>query len=236
MLPDAFSTEYALTWEAALAGTGGYVLLASEVDDAMIDAPPLVQSALPGRKYVIAWDIGSRHDHSVGIVHQAFARSSLTVIEANSMGAAVADNVNIPQRQLRRFTTSKTSKERIIEALRLRLQNQQLRFQPSLKQLESELREYQLPDTNCIQDSVMALAIALDFAAEAQAFMAQGRIDVRLFRALNAPAGVPANLPGVGREFFLNRTVKGSIPAPSSRTCKLIRNKKRRMRGFCRAL
>jgi hypothetical protein len=130
-------------------------------------------------------------------LHQAFARSAFTVIETNSTGAAVADNVNIPAHQLRRFTTSKASKERIIEALRLQLQNQQqLKFQPSLTQLESELREYQLPDTNCIQDSVMALAIALDFAAEAQAFMAQGRINKRLFYDLNEPVGVPANLPG----------------------------------------
>jgi phage FluMu gp28-like protein len=105
----------------------------------MTDARPLVQSARPGRKYVIGWDIGSRHDHSVGIVldvteelfdvacyvrlrgdypqiqnaiqdlHTAFARSSFTVIENNSVGAAVADNVNIPVHQLRRFTTSTAS-------------------------------------------------------------------------------------------------------------------------------
>jgi hypothetical protein len=89
--------------------------------------------------------------------------------------------------QLRRFTTSTASKERIIEALRLRLQLQLLKFQPSLKQLASELRDYQLPDTNCLQDSVMALAIALEHAPEAQAFESTGRIDGRLFRALNPP-------------------------------------------------
>jgi hypothetical protein len=193
----------------------------------LIDAHPLVQSALPGRKYVIAWDIGSRHDHSVGIVldvteeiadvacyvrlkgdypqiqgavqdlHTAFARSSFTVIENNSVGAAVADNVTIPVHQLRRFTTSRASKERIIEALRLRLQLQLVKFQPSLTQLASELGDYQLPDTNCVQDSVMALAIALDSAAEAQAFEARGRIDMRLFHELNELPGVPLRLPGL---------------------------------------
>ena len=181
----------------------------------MTDALPLVQSALPGRKYVIAWDIGSRHDHSVGIVldvteevfdvacyvrrrgdyaqiqgaiedlHTAFARSSFTVIENNSSGAAVADNLKIPAHQLRRFTTSEASKERIIEALRLRLELQQIKFQPSLKQLASELRDYQLPDTNVVQDSVMSLAIALEHAPEAQGFESRGRIDRRLLRALN---------------------------------------------------
>jgi hypothetical protein len=218
MLPDALSTEYALTWEQAIAGTGGHVFTAEEIDAAMIDARPLVQSALPGRKYVIGWDIGSRQDYSVGIVldvtesvsdvacyvrlkgdypqiqraiqdlHKAFARSSFTVIEDNSTGAAVADNVDIPEHQLRRFTTSKASKERIIEALRLKLQLQLIKMQPSLEQLESELRGYQLPDTNCTQDSVMALAITLDYAAEAQSFQARGRIDGNLFRALNPPA------------------------------------------------
>jgi hypothetical protein len=217
MLPDAFSTEYALSWEQAIAGPGGHVFAAAAIEAAMTDARPLVQSALSGRKYVIAWDIGSRHDHAVGIVldvseevfdvacyvrlkgdypqiqraiedlHGAFARSSFTVIENNSIGAAVADNVDIPAHQLRRFMTSEASKERIIEALRLRLQLQLLKFQPSLKQLASELRDYQLPDTNCVQDSVMALAIALDYAPEAQAFQARGRIDERLFRALNPP-------------------------------------------------
>jgi hypothetical protein len=226
MLPDAFSTEYALTWEEALAGTGGHVFTAKEVEDAMTDAHPLMQSAGPGRKYVIAWDIGPRQDHSVGIVldvteevfdiacylrlqgdypqiqraiedlHTAFARSSFTVIENNSMGAAVADNLTIPVHQLRRFTTSPASKERIIEALRLKFQLQLLRFQPSLTQLASELRDYQLPDTNCVQDSVMALAIALDHAAEAQNFEARGRINQRLFEELNEPPGEPLRLPG----------------------------------------
>ena len=159
MLADAFSTEYALTWEQALAGPGGHVFTAAEVEDAMVDANALVQSALAGRKYVIAWDIGSREDHSVGVVldvseevfdvacyvrltgdypqiqkaiedlHTAFARSSFTVIEVNAIGAAVADNLAIPVHQLRRFTTSRASKERIIEALRLTLQLQLIKFQ-----------------------------------------------------------------------------------------------------------
>jgi hypothetical protein len=216
MLPDAFATEYALSWEAALAGTGARVFSAEEIDAAITDAQPLVQSALPGRKYVIGWDIGSRHDFSVGIVldvteepiqlatytrlrgdypqiqraiqdlHRAFAASSFTVIEDNAIGAAVADNLAISAHQLRRFTTSKTSKERIIEALRAQLQFQLIKFHPSLKQLESELRDYQLPDTNVVQDSVMSLAIALEHAIEARGFQARGRIDRDLFRRLNA--------------------------------------------------
>jgi hypothetical protein len=218
MLADAFSTEYALTWEQALAGPGGHVFTAAEVAGAMEYARPLVQAAQPGRKYVIAWDIGSREDYSVGIVldlseevfdvacyvrlkgdypqiqraienlHEAFARSSFTVIEENAIGAAVADNLDIPVHQLRRFTTSRASKERIIEGLRRHLQLQIIQFSPTLTQLASELRDYQLPDTNCVQDSVIALAIALEHAPEAQAFKSTGGINKRLFRVLNPPA------------------------------------------------
>jgi hypothetical protein len=217
MLPDAFSTEYAQTWEQAIAGSGGHVFTTGEIDAAVTDARPLYSQAQCGRKYVIGWDIGSRQDHSVGIVldvtdelydvahylrlrgdypriqqavedlHSAFGRGSFTVIEDNSAGAAVADNVTIPEQQLRRFTTSRSAKERIIEQLRLQLQSQLLKFHPSLRQLEKELRDYQLPDQHVVQDSVIALAIALDQAAEARAFQAQGRISGSLFRSLNAP-------------------------------------------------
>jgi phage terminase large subunit-like protein len=217
MLPDAFSTEYAQTWEQAIAGSGGHVFATGEIDGAVTDARPLSSQAQPRRRYVIAWDIGSRQDHSVGVVldvteelyhvahylrlrgdypriqravedlHRAFGRDSFTVIEENSTGAAVADNVTIPEQQLRRFTTSRSAKERIIEQLRLQLQNQLIKFHPSLRQLESELRDYQLPDKHVVQDSVIALAIALDHAAEARAFQARGRISPSLFRRLNAP-------------------------------------------------
>jgi hypothetical protein len=50
------------------------------------------------------------------------------------------------------------------------------------------MRDYQLPDDNVVQDSVLSLAIALEHAAEARGFQATGHIDRRLFRALNRPA------------------------------------------------
>jgi hypothetical protein len=48
------------------------------------------------------------------------------------------------------------------------------------------MRDYQLPDDNVVQDSVLSLAIALEYAADARGFQAQGRIDRDLFRRLNA--------------------------------------------------
>jgi len=59
---------------------------------------------------------------------------------------------------------------------------------PSLTQLTAEMRDYQLPDNNVVQDSVLSLAIALAHAAEAQGFQATGHINGRLLRQLNAPA------------------------------------------------
>jgi hypothetical protein len=212
---DAFTTEYACTWEEALAGGGARVFTCAEIDAAMSDPRPLLSRAEPGRKYVIGVDIGSRHDHTVITVldvteeridvaaylrlqgnypqlqkaiidmHQAF-RPAFSAIEANSGGAAVCDNLALPEHELRRFTTSKTSKARIIENLRLHLQQQSLKFHPALTQLEAELRDYQLPDDNVIQDSVISLAIALEHAPEARAHQS-GRINSRLFRALNPP-------------------------------------------------
>ncbi|MFY9580070.1 MAG: hypothetical protein WAQ33_12170 [Gaiellaceae bacterium] len=172
---DAFTTEYACTWEQALAGSGARVFTCAEIDAALNDPRPLLSRAEPGRKYVIGVDIGSRHDHTVITVldvteeridvaaylrlqgdypqlqnaiidmHQAF-RPAFSAIEANSGGAAVCDNLGLPEHELRRFTTSKTSKARIIENLRLHLQQRSLKFHPALTQLAAELRDYQLPD------------------------------------------------------------------------------------------
>jgi len=178
MLPDAFSTEYALTWEAAIAGTGGRVFSTEELD--------VTEETIHLANYTRIKGDYPQIQRAIQDLHRAFAASSFTVIEDNAIGAAVADNLTIPEHQLRRFTTSKMSKERIIEALRAQLQLQLIKFHPSLKQVESELRDYQLPDTNVVQDSVMALAIALEYAAEAQGFPARGRIDRDLFRRLNA--------------------------------------------------
>jgi hypothetical protein len=70
--------------------------------------------------------------------------------------------LSIPEQMLRPFTTSKTSKQRIIEALRHALQL--LKRHPSLSQLTAEMRNYQLPDDNVVQDSVLSLAIAREHA------------------------------------------------------------------------
>jgi hypothetical protein len=57
---------------------------------------------------------------------------------------------------------------RIIQQLNVALQNQVLKWDTSeCPQLDAEMRGYQLPDDNIEQDSVIALAIALEHAPQA---------------------------------------------------------------------
>lgn len=101
-------------------------------------------------------------------VHKAYP--GLTVIEKNAAGEAVAENlplaVSTPghQSDLELFTTSATSKARILQGLRQGFQEQTVKYDPrACHQLDAELRAYMLPDDNLVQDSVMALAIAYEY-------------------------------------------------------------------------
>lgn len=93
-------------------------------------------------------------------------------VEKNAAGEAVLENLHLPEQVIEdaKFTTSKTSKQRIIYELKLLLQNQCLKWDPvACSQLQSEMKGYQLPDDNVVQDSVIALAIAEEYAAGAYA-------------------------------------------------------------------
>jgi len=161
------------------------------------------------RKYIKAWDIGRHQDAAVGIaldvtdgvvevvayqrlreqtyptiqwhieqMHAAWP--GLTIIEDNAAGAAVRENLNIKQEQVRGFTMTATSKAKIIQQLNLQLQLHQLKWNPAqCPQLDAEMRGYQLPDDNVVQDSVMALAIALEHAP--QAYLPRKRIPILYF-------------------------------------------------------
>lgn len=91
-------------------------------------------------------------------------------VEKNSAGEAVIENLSWSEEKAdeAKFTTTKASKARIIMQVKLGLQNQMLKWNADeLPQLDAEVRGYQLPDDNVIQDSVMALAIAEEFASKA---------------------------------------------------------------------
>ncbi len=147
------------------------------------------------RRYVKAWDIGRHQDAAVGIVlditedvHDVVAYKRLrgvrypelqreietmhhaypgyTAIEDNAAGEAVRENLDLSQQQLIGFKTTPSSKARIIQQLRIALQNQLIKWDAeTCPELDAEMRGYQLPDDNVVQDSVVALAIALEHAA-----------------------------------------------------------------------
>jgi hypothetical protein len=146
------------------------------------------------RKYVKAWDIGREKDAAVGIVldvtedvHDVVAYRRLrgapypqiqreiealhkaypgtTVIEDNAAGQAVRENLKLPEHQVIGFSTSPSSKARIIQQLRIATESWLIQWdRDACPQLDAEMRGYQLPDDNVVQDSVMALAIALEHA------------------------------------------------------------------------
>ena len=90
------------------------------------------------------------------------------MIEDNAAGQAVRENLKLPEHQVIGFTTSPSSKARIIQQLNVALQNWVIKWDPNeCPQLDAEMRGYQLPDDNVEQDSVMALAIALEHAPQA---------------------------------------------------------------------
>lgn len=93
-------------------------------------------------------------------------------VEKNSAGEAVIENLKLPEQVVTdaKFTTSPSSKARIISQFKLALQNELIKWDSDeVSQLDAEVRGYQLPDDNVVQDSVMALAIALEYAPKAHA-------------------------------------------------------------------
>jgi Terminase RNaseH-like domain/Homeodomain-like domain len=191
-----FRQEYPSTWQEALSGGGDYVFRAHDLDGCSRDFYP-PGPAQPGHKYVKAWDIGRHQDAAVGLVldvtedvhdviayrrlrgvsypeiqreietmHKAYP--GISVIEDNAAGEAVRENLDLPQHQVLGFRMTASSKARIIEQLKIAVQGWVIKWDAeALSQLDSEMRGYQLPDDNVEQDSVIALAIALEHAPHA---------------------------------------------------------------------
>ena len=129
-----------------------------------------------------------------------------TVVEANSIGKPVIENLHLPESELIEYTTTKASKQAMLTELELLLQQQTLKIHPNFHQLLSELAAYCLPDSSITQDSVMALGFAVASRDHADS---AGCIDRKLFHALN-------DLPGPPREWYdrpkLGNAAAGLIP------------------------
>jgi hypothetical protein len=92
-----------------------------------------------------------------------------TVVEANSIGKAVIENLRLPEGEVIEYTTTKSSKEQMLTALELHLQQRTLKIDPEFNQLLDELSCYRDPEGSIVQDSVMALGIAVANAEFAEA-------------------------------------------------------------------
>ena len=100
-----------------------------------------------------------------------------TVIEVNSIGPLI-QNLRLPQRELIEHTTTQASKQQMLTAIELLLQQRTLKIHPDYKQLLAELADYRLEDRTLTQDSVMALGFAVSNAGHAHALRTAGRESV----------------------------------------------------------
>lgn len=187
MTEEARRQEFPMTWEDALFGGGSFTFRSVDINVAGIGIGPTRPEQ--GHKYVKAWDIGRHKDAAVGCVIDASRNPSqvveyvrlrgvpyptlqrniermhekypgLTVIEKNGPGEAVAENLDINESQILLFNTTAKSKAKIIEELQVALENRHLQWNArAWPQLDAEIRGYQIPDDNIVQDSVMSLAI-----------------------------------------------------------------------------
>lgn len=192
-LPEkVFRQEYAMGWEDALFGGGEFVFDGSDLDICgRKGGGP--QEAEPGRRYIKACDVGRHADAAVivvldkdtaDVVHYErhrekpypFLQKAIervhewypgkTVIEKNSAGEAVMENCEIPEGQMEGFATTGPSKARIISNLELLVEQHSISYSAAdWPQLDAEMRGYQLPDTNVVQDSVMAMAIGASYVS-----------------------------------------------------------------------
>lgn len=108
-----------------------------------------------------------------------------TVIEVNSIGLAILENLHLPADELIPYTTSQVSKQAMLTEIEMLLQERTLKIHPDFGQLLAELRNYRQPDGSITQDSVMALGFAVSSRRLASASGTGGRILVDLMRELN---------------------------------------------------
>jgi len=185
------------TWEARTRSAMTRQSFAQEYDcdfatsgDAVFDLDDLARCKVgynPSRegceRFVTAWDIGRRHDHTVGITlglrddvwhvvafervlvpypvvqtmiearHRAYR--GVTVVESNGVGDPVIENLAVT---VEPYTTTVKTKTQAIQSLQMLIEHG--RFKHAEPQLDRELGLYQWDDKNLVTDSVIAAALA----------------------------------------------------------------------------
>jgi hypothetical protein len=114
-----------------------------------------------------------------------------TVVEANSIGLPVLQNLRLPQDELIPYTTSQASKQAMLTEIEILLQERTLKIHRDFSQLLAELGNYRHPDGSITQDSVMGLGFAVCNRHRASASGTGGRILVDLMRELNGGSSAP---------------------------------------------
>lgn len=181
--PRYTSEQWASEFDLDFVTSGGAAFDPDDVD-AMREGWEGLQPPEEGRRYISGWDIGRRRDPTVGItlditelpyqvvaytrlVRAQYAQSAAAidatagdygeaVVESNSIGDPLIEMVAA---QVRPFNTSQRTKANALQRL-VRLVEQG-HILCGVDQVLSELKSYQWEDKGIVQDSVMALAIAL---------------------------------------------------------------------------
>jgi hypothetical protein len=91
-----------------------------------------------------------------------------TVVEENSMEYLI-EKLDLPKEQRFEHRTDLASKQAMLTAIELHLQQQTLKIHPDFDQLLAELAGYRFPDGSITQDSVVALGLAVTYAHHAHA-------------------------------------------------------------------
>jgi hypothetical protein len=143
-------------------------------------------------QFITGWDIGRRQDHTVGVtlgrrgdvwhvvgferflapypviqasIEARQRRYGKTFVESNGVGDPVIENLLV---SVEPFQTTVRSKVQAIQALQLLIQKGRFKAGAEHEQLMRELSLYEHDDKNLVQDSVMALAIAVQDVHQAK--------------------------------------------------------------------
>jgi hypothetical protein len=131
-----------------------------------------------------------------------------TVVEANSMEYLI-QNLDLPEEQRIEHRTTLASKQTMLTAIELHLQQQTLKIHPDFGQLLTELAGYRFDDGSITQDSVVALGLAVTYAHRAHSLKPGGRINHEFFRELNGlPGPRSQKLTSDGLSYGLVRVVR----------------------------
>lgn len=152
-----YGHDYSIAWDI---GRHHDAAVGIVVDKTAMPQQVVDYVRLRGKPYPYIQRMIERHWEQYG----GGSRSTL-LVEKNGPGEAVIENLELPERiiEAAKFSTGVASKARIINGLTVAIEHHELEYsKEQWPQLDAELRGYQIPDDDVTQDSVMALAIAVD--------------------------------------------------------------------------